>query len=204
MERVALDAGAGDRGIQEAEVEAAVVADQHRALAAAALQRLAHALEDLAERLLLAHRHAQRVAELDAGEVQRRLFDVGALERLDAEERGVLGIEQAVVVHGDGGRGDLQQGVGGAVEAAGLDVHHHRQEAAEAARHRRLEAAGVGFLFVVFVVDLLAHASFSSTRQCSFSPARSGTSWWSPKCSSVGATQSSRIRVMVSVLRGRP
>jgi hypothetical protein len=31
--------------------------------------------------------------------------------------------------------GDLQQGVALAVETAGLDVHHHGQEAAKAARH---------------------------------------------------------------------
>ncbi|MNP18370.1 hypothetical protein D3C76_1108510 [compost metagenome] len=179
MERVALDAGAADRGIQEAEVEAAVVPDQDRPLAAVGLDGLAHAAEDLVERLLLLHRHAQRVVQLDAGELQRGRFDVGAFERFDAEEIGVFRVQEALLVHRGGDRGDLQQGVGGAVEAAGLDVHHYRQVAAETFGHRMARARREVAVELVFVL-FLAHAPASSRRQRSVSPARSGISSCSP------------------------
>ena len=90
MERIALDPGTRHGGI-ETEVEAAVVADQDRPLAAIGLQRLADAAEDLGECRFLLHRHAQRVVKLDAGEFQRGRLDVGAFEGLDAEEVGVFG-----------------------------------------------------------------------------------------------------------------
>ena len=68
MEGVALDLAAGNGSVQEAQVEAAVMPDQDGTLAAGGLHRLAHAAEDVGQRLLFGYRHAQRVIELDAGE----------------------------------------------------------------------------------------------------------------------------------------
>lgn len=143
------------------------------------------------------------MVKLDAGEFQRGRLDVGAFEGLDAEEVGVFREQEAFLVHADSGRGDFQQRVGGRVEAAGLDVHHYRQVAAEAARHRMARAAGEAA--VEFVVEVVfAHAPASSSFQRSVSPARSGTTSKSPKGRLAGACHSSRTRVIRSVLRGRP
>jgi hypothetical protein len=90
---VALHVQARHGGIEEAQVEAAVVADQDRPLAAIGLECLAHATEDVGQRVssLTAMR---RVVELDPGEFQGGLLDVGAFERLDPEEVGVLGEQE--------------------------------------------------------------------------------------------------------------
>ena len=203
MEGVALDFAARHSGIQEAKIEAAVVAHQNGAFAAIGFDRLAQAAEDFAERMLFADRLAQRVIQLDAGKLQGGLLDIGAFEGLDTEEVGVLRIEEAAFVHADDGRGDLQQRVSGGIETAGLDIDHYRQVTAKACRHRVAwsgRQAAIQFVVVMF----FTHTDCSSRRQRSFSPARSGMTRCSPSGSSVGATQSSRTRVMRSVLRGRP
>ena len=46
--------------------------------------------------------------ELDPGEVQCGLFDVGAGKRLNAKEIGVVREHEALFVHADGGRGNFQ------------------------------------------------------------------------------------------------
>jgi hypothetical protein len=94
VERVALHVQARHRGVEEAQVEAAVVADQDRPFAAIGLEGLAHATEDVGQRCFFTHRHAQRVIELDPGEFQGGGFDVRAFERLDAEEVGVLRVHK--------------------------------------------------------------------------------------------------------------
>ncbi|MDT4863781.1 hypothetical protein FQZ97_985040 [compost metagenome] len=151
MERVALEAGAVDRGVQEAEVEAAVVAHQYRPFAAVGFQRFTQAAEDFRQRVFFTDRHAQRMVEFDAGELQGRLLDVGARKGLDAEKVRVVRIEEAAFVHGDCGRGDLQQGIGGTVEATGFHIHHHRQVTTKTCGHRMSRAATAA-LRVLFVV----------------------------------------------------
>ena len=160
--------------------------------------------------MLFAHCLTQRVIELDAGKFQRGGFDIRALKGLDTEETGLVRIDQAVVVHVDGGGGNFQQGVGGCVETTGFHVHHNRQEAPETVRQRRFGLArGHGIAFFIVKVEL-AHGisltvdDYQARRQWMCSPARSGTTAWSPKGSSAGTAQLSRTRVMVSVLRGRP
>ncbi len=202
VEGVALDAGPRHGGIEEAQIEAAVMADQDRPLAAVGFQRFAQTTEDFRQRVLFSDGHAQRVIELDPGEVQRRLFDIGPDEGLDPEEMGVVRVEKTLLVHGDGGGGDFQQGIGGAVEAAGLDIHNHRQVAAKTCGHGVARAGGAAFQFVV--VQIFAHAFSSSRRQRRVSPARSRITRCSPSGRLAGAVQSSRTRVMVSRLRGRP
>ncbi|MNQ63585.1 hypothetical protein D3C85_779710 [compost metagenome] len=140
--------------------------------------------------MFFADRHAQRVIELDPGEIQGRLFDIGAGEGLDAEEQGVFGVEEAAFIHADGGGGDFQQGVGGAVEAAGFHIHDDRQVAAKAFRHRMARAAA-GIRVIQLGVEMFAaHALSSSRRQRSFSPARSGITVCSPSGNSPGTIQS--------------
>ncbi len=113
MKRVALHVHPRDGGIDEAEVEAGVVPDQHRAFAAIGLEGLAHAAKDVVHRGFFADCHAQRVIELDAGELQRRRFDVGTFERFYAEEIGVFREHEAFFIHADSHRSDFQQGIGG-------------------------------------------------------------------------------------------
>ncbi|MNH15924.1 hypothetical protein D3C79_755490 [compost metagenome] len=176
--------------------------DQDRPFAAIGLERLAHATEDVGQGRLFADGHAQRVVELDPGELQGSLFDVGAFERLDAEEIGVFRKQEAFFVHADGDRGDLQQGVGCAVETAGLNIDNYWQVTAKAFSHWVARTAAMTFL-VVFVL-IFAHAVSSSRRQRSCSPARSGITVCSPNGKLLGAVQLSRTRVMLSVFTGRP
>ncbi|MNH30504.1 hypothetical protein D3C79_908030 [compost metagenome] len=143
------------------------------------------------------------MVQLDPGELQRGRLDVGALERLHPVEVGVLGEQEALFVHADGDSGNFQQGIGSAVEAAGFNIYHYRQIAAEALGHRVARAAAALGVQVVFV-EVFAHAFSSSRRQRSFSPARSGTTVCSPNGRLSGAVHSSRTRVMVSVFAGRP
>ncbi|MNJ67284.1 hypothetical protein D3C77_634430 [compost metagenome] len=82
-------------------------------------------------------------------------------------------IEQALLVHGDGDGGDLQQRIGLAVETAGLDIDDHRQVAAKTPSHGMAQVGG-GTIFKFVVVQIFTHAWVSSRRQRSISPARSG------------------------------
>ena len=132
MKRVALDVGALAGGVEKALVEEAVVPDQHRPVAAVRFDRLAHRLEHALEGGQLAHRAAQRVVGVDAGEIQRRLLDIGAGKGVDVEVHTGRRAQVAAGVHVQQYRGDFQQGVVAGVEAPGFNVHHHRQEAAEA------------------------------------------------------------------------
>ncbi|MCY1178382.1 hypothetical protein D9M73_187290 [compost metagenome] len=204
MERIALHVQPRNRRIQEAQVEAAVMPDQDRPFATVGLEGLAHAAEDIVQGRLFTHRHAQRVIELDPGEFQGCRFDVRAFERLDTEKVGVIRVNKTLFIHGDGGRGDFQQGVGGGVEATGFYVDDNRQVTTEPCGHwlTGTATAAIAFQFVVEMV--FTHACSSSRRQRSFSPARSGITVSSPNGRLVGAVHSSRTRVMRSVLAGRP
>ncbi|MNT26391.1 hypothetical protein D3C72_1619620 [compost metagenome] len=177
------------------------MADQDRPLAAIGLQCLAHATKDIGQGRFFTDRHAQWVVQLDTGELQGRLFDVGALEWFDAEEIGVLREQETFFVHADGHCGNFQQRVSGAVEPAGFYVHDNGQITTETLGHWMAWAAALTFLVVV---QIFTHAVSSSRRQRSCSPARSGITVCSPNGKLLGAVQSSRTRVMVSVLRGRP
>src|SRR5690606_37196901 len=78
VEGVALVAAAGDRGIEEVQVEVCVVADQDRALAAVLPDRGAHGGEDVVEGFALGLGEAERMVQVDAGDLQRLRVDVGA------------------------------------------------------------------------------------------------------------------------------
>ncbi|MNH30507.1 hypothetical protein D3C79_908070 [compost metagenome] len=143
------------------------------------------------------------MVQLDPGELKCGRLDVGALERLHSVEVGMFGEQEAFLVHADGDGGNFQQCIGSAVETTGFNIHHDRQIAAEALGHRMARTAAALGVQVVFV-KVFAHAFFSSRRQRSFSPARSGTTVCSPNGRLSGAVHSSRTRVMVSVFAGRP
>ena len=74
--------------------------------------------------------------------------DARHFHRLRVEQRARVGFdvgadggarrEAAIGIEDDRQGGDFQQGMLGVVEAAGLDVHDHGQEAAEALGHPRL------------------------------------------------------------------
>lgn len=202
MERVALHVQPRHGGVQEAQIEAAVVADQDRAFAAIGFQRLAHATEDVGQCSLFTHCHAQWVIELDARKFQSGGFDIRAFERLDAEEVGVFREHETLFIHADGGRGDFQQCVGSAVETTGFYVDDNRQIATKPLGHRVTGTATAVLVFVVVMV--FTHLLSSSRRQRSVSPARSGMTVSSPNGRLAGAVQSSRTRVMRSVFAGRP
>jgi hypothetical protein len=125
MERIAL-AGPGHGGVDEAQVEMGVVADRI-ALAAVLLHRRAYRGEDGPVRpSSLASRNGwSRMMPVTS---QRLRVDLQALGRHHMGTGGLAGVEQAVLVHLDRHRGDFQQGVALAVEAAGFHVHHHRQK----------------------------------------------------------------------------
>ena len=182
MERAALDTAALDGRLQKACIEMGVVPDQHRADAALVFHCLTHNAKQVLERFVFADRLAKRMPGVDAGEVQRRLLDVGTLEGRHVVAVGLVHHQFAGPVHAHQGAGDLQYRIGGSIEAPGFHIDNHGQVPAEA----------------------LLHGCHSVTAQWIASPARRGVRLPSPRGSSSGTCQSFLTRVMVSVWRGRP
>ena len=89
MERVAFDHRACDRGVQEAQVEMRVVADQHGARTAILADRTTHLAERALQRVPLVYRGPQRVIRVDAVNRERGLFDIGPFERPDVVTNGL-------------------------------------------------------------------------------------------------------------------
>src|SRR5690606_9499690 len=121
--------------IDEAMIEVGIVSHQDGALALVGLDGLANDSEHLIEYFLLRARDAQRMPGIDACELESGLFDVGALEGNDAVEEGLLHAQHALAVEAQDDGGNLQNGVGLAVETTALDVHHYRKVAAETVGH---------------------------------------------------------------------
>ncbi len=136
MERVALDLGARDRGVQEIQIEERVVTHQHGARAVGGAHRAAHFAENPLQRILLGDRRPQRMMRIDAGHRERRGFQVRPRKRRDVVAMCFAAGQRAVAAHLDEHGGDLEQRVRLRVEAAGLDVDHHRQKAAKARGER--------------------------------------------------------------------
>src|SRR5690554_2725988 len=112
MKGVALDVGALDSRIEEAEVEEGIMANQYRPFATSGFHGLAHMLEDFRQGMAFAYGHTQRMVQLDAGEFQRRRLDISALEGLDPEKMRLVRIHLPIVIHQDWRSGNFQQGVG--------------------------------------------------------------------------------------------
>ena len=137
MKRVALDAGAFHRRVQELQIEERVVADEDRAVAALLLDLLADLLEQTAQRFGLVDRGAQRVKRIDARDLQRRRVETRSGKRLHEIAVPLGELEVAVRVEANQDRRDLEQRVGRRVEAAGLDVDDHGEKAAKPSRDSR-------------------------------------------------------------------
>src|SRR5690348_1249689 len=83
MKRIAFVSAAAHSLIQEAQIEAGVVADQNRPLATGLAHGLAHGMEDIIQRQSLRQCAAQRVVWIDAGNFQRARIEIRAGERFD-------------------------------------------------------------------------------------------------------------------------
>jgi hypothetical protein len=122
MERIALEASPLGSSHDEAMIEGGVVGHYDGAVAVALLHPFANALENLGQRLFLADGAAQRIEGVYAGELQRRLFQVGAFERLDVKMKDLIGSEPAIFIHLEGIGGYLQQGVCSGIEPCGFNI----------------------------------------------------------------------------------
>ena len=89
------------------------------------------------ERVLFRQRRAQRMKRIDAVHRERSGFEVRAFERPHMIGVRFAALQASVRAELDHDRGDFQQRIGGAIEAAGFDVDDHRQELAEAPAHER-------------------------------------------------------------------
>jgi hypothetical protein len=156
--------------VQESQVERRVVAHQHGPAAFLHLHGITHLGEDAPERVLLRDGGPQRVPRVDAVDGERGRLEIRAFERAHVVRVRFAATQAAVRPELDQHRGDFQQRVGGAVEAAGLHVDDHGQEGAEAPMHQRRarESAVVGRWH-----EFLHHAA---SCQAMVSPARIGTS----------------------------
>ncbi len=198
MEGIALDPAALDRGVQEAEVEKRVVADQDGPVAAVMAHRAAHLPEDTLQRVALGQRGPQRVPGIDAIDLQGGRLHVGALEGLHVVPESLARDEVAVRAGLDEHRGDFQQGVGARVEPAGFHVHHHRQKTAETARHH------AGPCHFGRREKRVAQDRSPASDQRTISPARNGTRLSAPAAYSAGGRHSRCSSSMRSSLSGRP
>src|SRR5205823_9130511 len=92
MKRIALDLRARDCGVQEAQVERGVVADQDRAAAAVGAQRVTDLAEDSLQGIALRQRRTQRVKGIDARDRERGGSQPFAGGRLDPTSLSITGI----------------------------------------------------------------------------------------------------------------
>lgn len=79
-------------------------------------------LEDLGQRLFFRDSATQRVVGVDAGELQRSLFQVGPFERLDMKVEYLIGNEPALLIHFQGVSRDFEQGIGLGVEPGCFNI----------------------------------------------------------------------------------
>ena len=163
MKGIALDLGARHGRIQEIQIEKRVVPHQHRARAVCGANGGAYLAEDVLQGVLFGDRRPQRMVRIDAVHRHRCRLHVRSGKGYDVVALSVTARQRAVAAHLDEYRGDVEQRVGLGIEAAALDVHHHRQKAAK--------PRGVGDR------GNLGHARpLPSRRQAIASPARYGTS----------------------------
>ena len=132
VERIALDLGARDRGVQEIQIEERVVPHQHRARAVRGAHGIAYLAKYSLQRVLLRDRRPQRMMRIDAVHRQRRGLQFGPGKRRDVIAMSLAAPQGPVAAHLDEHRGNFQQGVRLRVEPAGFNIDHHRQKTAEA------------------------------------------------------------------------
>ena len=108
--------------------------EQNGALAAVALDVLAHIPKEFAESLFFADGSAVAVVQIDAGHLQGSLVDGGTGKRLHRPAQPLVDAKFSVMKaerHG----GNVENPVPVGIEAAGFDIDRHGQKPAEAARH---------------------------------------------------------------------
>ncbi|OPZ12157.1 MAG: hypothetical protein BWZ07_01499 [Alphaproteobacteria bacterium ADurb.BinA280] len=135
VEGVPFVVDAADGGVQKAEIEGGVMANQNRALAAMTLGSGTNGREQMIERLPLIQCATKRVADIDASDFQRSRIDLRAEEWVDMRGDDFAGIDGAVVLHFDRNCGNFQQRMPFGIEAAGFDIDHDRQESAKSRSH---------------------------------------------------------------------
>lgn len=132
VKRVAFNVASLNCGIHETCIKVGIMTNQHCAAAILIFHFLAYYLEQFGEGFVLIHRLAKGVVGINAGEVERRLLDVGALEGLYQKVVGTMNFELTVFVHAYDGAGNFEHCIGAGVEPACFYIHNNRQEAAKA------------------------------------------------------------------------
>jgi hypothetical protein len=75
----------------------------------------------------------QRVEGVDAGELQRRFLQIGALKGLDMKMEDLVRDEPALLIHLEGVGGYFQQGIGLGIESGGFNIDDDGVKAAKTA-----------------------------------------------------------------------
>ena len=131
MKRVSFDTATLHSRVDEARVKVCVVAYQDGAVAALVANFLADGTEHFAQGLGFVHGLAKRVMGVDAGKIQRRLFNVCAFEWVHIEAEGAVYRQVPVVIHAHQGGRNLQDRVRRGDKSAGLDINDDRKKSPE-------------------------------------------------------------------------
>ena len=107
-----------------------------------------------------------------AGELQRRCFDIGAVEGDNAMKVSLFYAESALLIHAQNYGCNFEDGIGPAIESSSFNIDNNRHVGAEAiCKQVQTGVGGVGVM----------HHDSSATNQRSFSPAQIGTTTSLPK-----------------------
>jgi hypothetical protein len=134
MKRIALDLSALHRFVKKSEVERGIVSDENRTRAAVFPHRTPHLAKNSLQRVAFINSRSQRVVRVNPVNSQRCRLEVRALEWLYVIAKRFSAQERAVFLWVDQDRGNFQQCVRPAIEAAGLDVNDDWIKAAESIR----------------------------------------------------------------------
>jgi len=103
------------------------------------LNRLANGLEYVFQCLFFRLGEAERMVGVDAGEGQGLGVKIGAGERLHMAVNRLTGMKEALFIHIDNDRGNLQQGICSRIESGGFHIDDHGKKSAKAAVDSRYE-----------------------------------------------------------------
>ena len=143
--------------------------------------RFTNLAEDFPQRDILRHRVAQRAFGVDAGELEGRRVEVGALEGVDIPTDGAIDSQKPSLRQFEKGCRHFEDAIGIGIETAGFYVDDDWQETPKS--------------ILECIVPSVTHER-AATRQRILSPALNGTTTLSPKVSSLGTDVSSRTSVI--------
>lgn len=132
MKGVPFNAVAGYGGINKIAIEERIVTHQNGAGAAFFLHGAPHSTKDAFDGLHFMHGTAKWVIGVNAGKIQRRLLNVGALKGSHMVVYLLAGFQIAVFIHVQDDGGNFQQSVGLVIETAGFHIDHHGEVATKA------------------------------------------------------------------------